>query len=123
MCEQSSLIGRCVGSRIDEVHTLVGAGAVGRSGGSGLDISNLLKPPLARGELQCIGATTLGGALYLYQLMLTDCVDEPFDCHVSLFVKGIPSFGEAKLFQHGLKTDTIHLSMRTCVWLCCKCVP
>ena len=38
---------------------LVGAGAGSRAGGSGLDISNLLKPPLARGELQCIGATTL----------------------------------------------------------------
>jgi ATP-dependent Clp protease ATP-binding subunit ClpC len=45
--------------RIDEVHMLVGAGSVSRAGGSGLDISNLLKPPLARGELQCIGATTL----------------------------------------------------------------
>ena len=45
---------------IDEVHTLVGAGSVGRSGGSGgLDISNLMKPALARGELQCIGATTV----------------------------------------------------------------
>jgi ATP-dependent Clp protease ATP-binding subunit ClpC len=47
---------------IDEVHTLVGAGAVGRGGGGGgggMDISNLLKPALARGELQCIGATTL----------------------------------------------------------------
>mmetsp|Transcript_13989 Transcript_13989/g.33044 ORF Transcript_13989/g.33044 Transcript_13989/m.33044 type:complete len:748 (+) Transcript_13989:281-2524(+) len=47
---------------IDEVHTLVGAGAVGRGGGSGgggLDISNLMKPALARGELRCIGATTL----------------------------------------------------------------
>ena len=45
--------------RIDEIHMLVGAGAGSRAGGSGLDISNLLKPPLARGELQCIGATTL----------------------------------------------------------------
>jgi ATP-dependent Clp protease ATP-binding subunit ClpC len=48
---------------IDEVHTLVGSGAVGRrsgsGGGGGLDISNLLKVPLARGELQCIGATTV----------------------------------------------------------------
>jgi ATP-dependent Clp protease ATP-binding subunit ClpC len=49
------------GCRIDEVHTLVGTGAVGRGGGGGggLDISNLMKPALARGELQCIGATTL----------------------------------------------------------------
>lgn len=44
---------------IDEIHTLVGAGAVGRSGGGGLDISNMFKPALSRAELQCIGATTL----------------------------------------------------------------
>ncbi|MBU6450435.1 MAG: ATP-dependent chaperone ClpB [Cyanobacteria bacterium REEB67] len=41
---------------IDEIHTVVGAG----SGGEGaMDAGNLLKPPLARGELHCIGATTL----------------------------------------------------------------
>ena len=40
---------------IDEIHTVVGAGA---SAGS-MDASNLLKPMLARGELRCIGATTL----------------------------------------------------------------
>ena len=41
---------------IDELHTVVGAG----SGGDGaMDAGNLLKPPLARGELHCIGATTL----------------------------------------------------------------
>ncbi len=40
---------------IDELHTLVGAGA---SEGS-VDASNMLKPALARGELRCIGATTL----------------------------------------------------------------
>lgn len=40
---------------IDEMHTLVGAGA---SEGS-MDASNLLKPALARGELHCVGATTL----------------------------------------------------------------
>ena len=39
---------------IDEIHTVVGAG---RSGG-GLDASNMLKPALANGTLQCIGATT-----------------------------------------------------------------
>jgi ATP-dependent Clp protease ATP-binding subunit ClpB len=41
---------------IDELHTLVGAGA---SEGGSMDASNLLKPALARGELRCIGATTL----------------------------------------------------------------
>jgi ATP-dependent Clp protease ATP-binding subunit ClpC len=40
---------------IDEVHMLVGAG----SAGSSVDAANILKPALARGELQCIGATTL----------------------------------------------------------------
>ena len=40
---------------IDELHTLVGAGA----GDGAMDASNMLKPALARGELRCIGATTL----------------------------------------------------------------
>ena len=40
---------------IDEIHTLVGAGAVN---GGAMDASNLLKPVLASGELRCIGATT-----------------------------------------------------------------
>ena len=40
---------------IDEMHTMVGAGAAQGA----VDASNMLKPPLARGELRCIGATTL----------------------------------------------------------------
>ncbi|HOO97223.1 MAG TPA: ATP-dependent Clp protease ATP-binding subunit [Caldisericia bacterium] len=40
---------------IDEIHTIVGAGAAEGA----IDASNILKPPLARGELQCIGATTM----------------------------------------------------------------
>ncbi|MGF1490161.1 MAG: ATP-dependent Clp protease ATP-binding subunit [Prochloraceae cyanobacterium] len=40
---------------IDEIHTVVGAGALG----GGIDAANLLKPALARGELQCLGTTTL----------------------------------------------------------------
>jgi ATP-dependent Clp protease ATP-binding subunit ClpC len=40
---------------IDEIHTLVGAGSLE----GGMDAANLLKPALARGEMQCIGATTL----------------------------------------------------------------
>ena len=42
---------------IDEVHTVVGAGA--KEGSGSMDAGNLLKPMLARGELRCIGATTL----------------------------------------------------------------
>jgi ATP-dependent Clp protease ATP-binding subunit ClpC len=40
---------------IDEIHTLIGAGSASGS----LDAANILKPALARGEIQCIGATTL----------------------------------------------------------------
>lgn len=40
---------------IDEIHTIIGAGAT--SGGS-MDVSNLLKPALAKGEIRCIGSTT-----------------------------------------------------------------
>ena len=42
---------------IDELHTLVGAGAAGEGGS--MDASNLLKPALARGELRAVGATTI----------------------------------------------------------------
>jgi ATP-dependent Clp protease ATP-binding subunit ClpC len=38
---------------IDEIHTIMGAG------GQGLDVANMFKPALARGDMQCIGATTL----------------------------------------------------------------
>lgn len=45
----------CLLQMIDEVHTLIGAGAAEGA----IDAANILKPALARGELQCIGATTL----------------------------------------------------------------
>ena len=40
---------------IDELHTLIGAGAAEGA----MDAANILKPALARGEIQCIGATTI----------------------------------------------------------------
>ena len=40
---------------IDEVHTLIGAGAAEGA----IDAANILKPALARGDIQCIGATTI----------------------------------------------------------------
>ncbi len=52
--EEIKTSGNCV-LFIDEIHTLVGAGAAEGA----VDASNILKPSLARGELQCIGATTL----------------------------------------------------------------
>lgn len=54
----SAVLPFCFGARvqmIDEVHTLIGAGAAEGA----IDAANILKPALARGELQCIGATTL----------------------------------------------------------------
>ena len=52
--EEIKASGNCV-LFIDEIHTIVGAGAAEGA----VDASNILKPSLARGELQCIGATTL----------------------------------------------------------------
>jgi len=51
---------------IDELHLLVGAG-----GGEGaVDASNMLKPALARGELRCMGATTLDEYRYVLSFCL-----------------------------------------------------
>jgi len=47
---------------IDEIHVLVGAGRVE---GGAMDAGNIMKPALARGELRCIGATTLGEWSYI----------------------------------------------------------
>ena len=52
--EEIKTAGNCI-LFIDEFHTLVGAGAAEGA----VDAANILKPSLARGELQCIGATTL----------------------------------------------------------------
>ena len=52
--EEIKAAGNCI-LFIDELHTLVGAGAAEGA----IDAANILKPSLARGELQCIGATTL----------------------------------------------------------------
>jgi ATP-dependent Clp protease ATP-binding subunit ClpC len=55
-----NILGEVISSKniilfIDEIHTLVGAGAAEGA----IDASNILKPALARGEIQCIGATTM----------------------------------------------------------------
>ncbi|KAH7289661.1 hypothetical protein KP509_30G013400 [Ceratopteris richardii] len=85
---------------IDEAHTLVGSGSVGRggSGGGGLDIANLLKPPLARGELQCIGATTVAEHRKhiekdkaLARRFQTVMIDEPSEADAIKILLGIRS--------------------------------
>ena len=53
---------------IDEIHTIVGAG---KTEGS-MDLGNMLKPKLARGELHCIGATTTQAALYADMMPLAE---------------------------------------------------
>src|ERR1035438_4025873 len=83
---------------IDELHTVVGAGAAEGA----MDASNMLKPALARGELQCIGATTLNeyrkyiekdGALERrFQMIM---VDEPSVDETIQIIKGLRDRYEA----------------------------
>ncbi|HEX9118886.1 MAG TPA: ATP-dependent Clp protease ATP-binding subunit [Anaerolineae bacterium] len=88
---------------IDEVHMLVGAGAAGSS----VDAANLLKPALARGELQCIGATTLDeyrkyieGDAALERRFQPVLVDEPTIEETVEILKGVRSAYEQ---HHQLK--------------------
>lgn len=77
---------------IDELHSLIGAG----SGEGTMDAANLLKPALSRGELQCIGATTLkeyrkyfekdGALARRFQQIL---VSEPTDLETELILQGL----------------------------------
>jgi ATP-dependent Clp protease ATP-binding subunit ClpC len=83
---------------IDELHMLVGAG----SAGSSVDAANILKPALARGELQCIGATTLDeyrkhieGDAALERRFQSVTVDEPTIEETIQILKGIRSRYEA----------------------------
>ncbi len=88
---------------IDEVHMLVGAG----SAGSSVDAANILKPALARGELQCIGATTLDeyrkyieGDAALERRFQPVTVDEPTIDETVQILQGVRSRYEA---HHNLK--------------------
>ena len=77
---------------IDEMHTLVGAG----KGDGAMDASNLLKPALARGELHCIGATTLDeyrkhveGDPALARRFMAVFVDEPTVADTISILRGL----------------------------------
>ncbi len=83
---------------IDELHMLVGAG----SAGSSVDAANILKPALARGELQCIGATTLEeyrkhieGDAALERRFQSVMVEEPTIEETIEILKGVRSRYEA----------------------------
>ncbi len=103
---------------IDELHTVVGAGAAEGA----LDAANMLKPALARGELQCIGATTLDEYrkhiekdAALERRFATVFVEQPSVEDALLILRGLrPRYEE----HHGLKiTDAaldsaVHLSTR-----------
>jgi ATP-dependent Clp protease ATP-binding subunit ClpC len=87
---------------IDELHMLVGAG----SAGSSVDAANILKPALSRGELQCIGATTLEeyrkhieGDAALERRFQPVMVEEPTVEETIDILRGIKSRYEA---HHGL---------------------
>jgi ATP-dependent Clp protease ATP-binding subunit ClpC len=79
---------------IDEVHTLVGAGGVE----GGMDAANILKPALARGELQCIGATTLDE--YRQHIERDAALERRFQP----IMVGEPSVQETIEILHGLRS-------------------
>jgi ATP-dependent Clp protease ATP-binding subunit ClpC len=78
---------------IDEMHTLIGAGAAEGA----IDAANILKPALARGELQCIGATTIDE----YRKHVEK--DAALERRFQPIVVGEPSKEEAKLILEGLR--------------------
>ena len=90
---------------IDEMHTLVGAG----KGDGAMDASNLLKPALARGELHCIGATTLDeyrkhveGDPALARRFMAVFVDEPTVADTISILRGLKGRYEA---HHGIRVS------------------
>ncbi|WP_300391438.1 ATP-dependent chaperone ClpB [Henriciella sp.] len=90
---------------IDEMHTLVGAG---KSDGA-MDASNLLKPALARGELHCVGATTLDeyrkyveGDAALARRFMAVYVDEPTVQDTISILRGLKGRYEA---HHGVRVS------------------
>ncbi len=80
---------------IDEIHTIVGAGAV--SGGS-MDASNILKPALASGELRCIGSTTYSEYKASFER------DRALARRFQIIEISQPSVGDTIQILHGLKS-------------------
>src|SRR5262245_21889360 len=80
---------------IDEIHTIVGAGAV--SGGS-MDASNILKPALASGEMRCIGSTTYNEYKASFER------DRALARRFQVIEISQPSIGDTIQILHGLKT-------------------
>lgn len=81
---------------IDEIHTLIGAGATGEGS---MDAANILKPALARGELHCIGATTLNE----YRKYIEK--DPAFARRMQLVMVDEPTVGDTIAILRGLKNS------------------
>jgi ATP-dependent Clp protease ATP-binding subunit ClpC len=103
---------------IDELHTIIGTGSTEGS----LDVANMFKPALARGELQCIGATTLNeyrkhieSDAALERRFQSVLVDEPTLEETILILKGIreryEQFHDVKIRDEALDAAA-HLSSR-----------
>lgn len=79
---------------VDELHTVVGAGG---AGDGGMDAGNILKPRLARGELNVIGATTLGEYRTIEK-------DQALERRFQPVTVGEPALEDAVLILHGLRS-------------------
>jgi ATP-dependent Clp protease ATP-binding subunit ClpB len=101
---------------IDEIHTVVGAG--GQEGS--MDASNLLKPMLARGDLRCIGATTLKE----YKLYIEK--DKALERRFQQVYVGQPTVEDTISILRGLKVSwsislSLYLSFPSVVFACMSC--
>jgi ATP-dependent Clp protease ATP-binding subunit ClpC len=118
--EEIKAAGNCV-LFIDEIHTIVGAGAAEGA----VDASNILKPSLARGEIQCIGATTLDDYRKyverdpaLERRLQPVRVEEPSDDDTVAILMGIRS----KYEEHH-KVDITDEAIRTAALLAQRYIP
>ncbi|KAJ1386507.1 P-loop containing nucleoside triphosphate hydrolase [Sesbania bispinosa] len=105
---------------IDEVHTLVQSGTIGRGNkGSGLDIGNLLKPALGRGQFQCIASTTIDEYRLhfekdkaLARRFQPVWIDEPSELRYSwVFVRNMRPHHKCRYAEDAIKA-AVHLSAR-----------
>ena len=118
--EEIKTAGNCV-LFIDEIHTIVGAGAAEGA----VDASNILKPSLARGEIQCIGATTLddyrkyvGRDPALERRLQPVRVEEPSNDDTVAILMGIRS-----KYEDHHKVDITDEAIRTAALLAQRYIP